>query len=169
MAYLLSFSIIMLNTDLHNPNIKQERKMTLSQFVSQNKDYGKDVSQGKVLPLDYLVSIYNSIKSSEFEVHKKTPGGGGEDKKELKGREVLPGYSNLNTNTFKYKYTCHNCKYFYINCSYILFYVLPQDHKVSSILNLLFSHELNCHRHHLDTLPNHVFLCNVRLPLSFFF
>ena len=56
--------------------------MTLSQFVSQNKDYGKDVSQGKVLPLDYLVSIYNSIKSSEFEVHKKTPGGGGEDKKE---------------------------------------------------------------------------------------
>ena len=71
-AYLLSFSIIMLNTDLHSPNIKPERKMTLSQFVSRNKDYGKDVSNGKILPLDYLVSIYNSIKSSEFEVHKKT-------------------------------------------------------------------------------------------------
>ena len=49
--------------------------MTLSQFVSQNKDYGQDVSKGKILPLEYLVSIYNSIKSSEFEVHKKTAGG----------------------------------------------------------------------------------------------
>ena len=73
-AYLLSFSIIMLNTDLHNPNIKPERKMTLSQFVSQNKDYGNDVSQGKVLPLNFLVNIYNSIKSSEFETHNSKNG-----------------------------------------------------------------------------------------------
>eukprot|EP00946_MAST-07B_sp_MAST-7B-sp1_P004415 g4415.t1 len=78
-AYLLSFSIIMLNTDLHNPNIKPERKMTLSQFVATNKDYGDDVSQGRVLPLDFLVSIYNSIKSSEFETHKGKPGGNGEN------------------------------------------------------------------------------------------
>jgi len=32
-AYLLSFSIIMLNTDLHNPNIRRDRKMTLDAFV----------------------------------------------------------------------------------------------------------------------------------------
>jgi len=32
-AYLLSFSIIMLNTDLHNPNVRRDRKMTLDAFV----------------------------------------------------------------------------------------------------------------------------------------
>ena len=30
-GYVLSFSIIMLNTDLHNPSIKQNKKMTLAQ------------------------------------------------------------------------------------------------------------------------------------------
>ena len=32
-AYLLSFSIIMLNTDLHNPNIRRDRKMSLDAFI----------------------------------------------------------------------------------------------------------------------------------------
>ena len=36
-VYLLSFFIIMLNTDLHNPNIKAENKMSLGDFVKQNK------------------------------------------------------------------------------------------------------------------------------------
>eukprot|EP00949_MAST-11_sp_MAST-11-sp1_P000426 g426.t1 len=65
-AYLLSFSIIMLNTDLHNENIRPERKMTLSQFVTQNKNYGTEVSGGRELPIDFLVQIYNSIKSREI-------------------------------------------------------------------------------------------------------
>ena len=65
-AYLLSFSIIMLNTDLHNPNIKPENKMSLSDFVKQNTNYGQEVSRGVDLPLDYLVGIYNSIKTYEI-------------------------------------------------------------------------------------------------------
>ena len=65
-AYLLSFSIIMLNTDLHNPNIKPENKMSLSDFVKQNTNYGQEVSRGVDLPLDYLVGIYNSIKTNEI-------------------------------------------------------------------------------------------------------
>ena len=32
-AYLLSFSIIMLNTDLHNKNIREDRKMTVHDFI----------------------------------------------------------------------------------------------------------------------------------------
>ena len=79
----------MLNTDLHNPNIKPERKMTLSQFVGTNKDYGQEVSQGKELPLNYLVSIYNSIKSSEFETHKKTPGIVEDDSAAAKGGDNM--------------------------------------------------------------------------------
>jgi Sec7-like guanine-nucleotide exchange factor len=35
-AYLLMFSIIMLNTDRHNLNIKPEKKMTLEQFIKNN-------------------------------------------------------------------------------------------------------------------------------------
>ena len=31
--FVLAFSIIMLNTDLHNPNIPPEKKMTLQQYV----------------------------------------------------------------------------------------------------------------------------------------
>lgn len=42
-AYLLSFSIIMLNTDLHNPNIRPEKRMTPGDFVRNNRNYGKDI------------------------------------------------------------------------------------------------------------------------------
>lgn len=42
-AYLLSFSIIMLNTDLHNPNIRPEKRMTPPDFVRNNRNYGKDI------------------------------------------------------------------------------------------------------------------------------
>ena len=33
--FVLAYSTIMLNTDLHNPQVK--RKMTLEQFVSNNR------------------------------------------------------------------------------------------------------------------------------------
>ncbi|MDR3737732.1 MAG: Sec7 domain-containing protein, partial [Terracidiphilus sp.] len=36
-AEILTFSLIMLHTDAHNPNIKKEKKMTLAQFVSNNR------------------------------------------------------------------------------------------------------------------------------------
>jgi Sec7-like guanine-nucleotide exchange factor len=60
-TYLLTFSIIMLNTDRHNPNIKVERKMTMEQFVRNNANYGADVKQTYPLPPDFLESIYASI------------------------------------------------------------------------------------------------------------
>ena len=62
-AYLLSFSIIMLNTDLHNVNIRADRKMTLNDFVRNNTDYGRDITEkGRELPREYLGGIYKSIK-----------------------------------------------------------------------------------------------------------
>ena len=36
-AYLLAFSIIMLNTDAHNPNIKKERKITMEEWIRNSK------------------------------------------------------------------------------------------------------------------------------------
>ncbi len=60
-TYLLSFSIIMLNTDRHNPNIRADRRMTLDQFVRNNTNYGKDVNQTVPLPRSFLESIFHSI------------------------------------------------------------------------------------------------------------
>ena len=49
-CYVLSFSIIMLNTALHNPNVKT--KISIEQFVKQNRG----IDSGKDLPKDILVS-----------------------------------------------------------------------------------------------------------------
>jgi hypothetical protein len=65
-TYLLTFSIIMLNTDRHNPNIKAERKMTVEQFILYNTNYGVDVNQTIPLARDYLEGIYSSI--SEYPI-----------------------------------------------------------------------------------------------------
>jgi hypothetical protein len=34
---VLTFSLIMLHTDAHNPSVKKERKMTLQQFITNNR------------------------------------------------------------------------------------------------------------------------------------
>jgi len=66
-AYLLSFSIIMLNTDQHNDNIREDRKMSAEDFVKNNTDYGADITEkGHELPADYLVGIYESIREEEI-------------------------------------------------------------------------------------------------------
>lgn len=60
-TYILTFSIIMLNTDRHNPNVRADRKMTLEQFVRNNTNYGKDGNQTVPLPKDFLTAIFHSI------------------------------------------------------------------------------------------------------------
>eukprot|EP00055_Hartaetosiga_balthica_P007774 m.27307 g.27307 ORF g.27307 m.27307 type:complete len:396 (+) comp5929_c0_seq1:73-1260(+) len=62
-AYVLAFATIMLNTSLHNPNIKD--KMTLDGFFNMNRgiDNGKDVDP------QFLQGIYESIGEKEFDVH----------------------------------------------------------------------------------------------------
>ena len=66
-AYLLSFSIIMLNTDQHNDNIREDRKMTKRDFIKNNTDYGSDITEpGKEFPAEYLGGIYDSIREEEI-------------------------------------------------------------------------------------------------------
>jgi hypothetical protein len=65
-AYLLSFSLIMLNTDLHNPNIRPEKKMSLDDFIKNNKNYGVEVSHNQDLPNDFLTELYNTIANDEI-------------------------------------------------------------------------------------------------------
>jgi brefeldin A-inhibited guanine nucleotide-exchange protein len=42
MAFILAFSTIMLQTNLHNPAIKDDKRMTKEQFIKQNKGISAD-------------------------------------------------------------------------------------------------------------------------------
>ncbi|CAN0123497.1 unnamed protein product, partial [Ectocarpus sp. 13 AM-2016] len=93
-AYLLSFSVIMLNTDLHNPNIRPEKRMSCGAFVRNNENYGGDISGGRDLPADYLESVYTSIKEQPI----ATSGGGPDDAVTAHGwQDLLRRYGDTST------------------------------------------------------------------------
>lgn len=63
-AFILSFSTIMLNTDLHNPQIPANKKMTKEEFIRNNRG----INDNQDLPRDYLCSLYDEIKAKQIQV-----------------------------------------------------------------------------------------------------
>lgn len=61
-VFILSFSLIMLNTDLHNRSIASNQKMTLEAFINTNRG----IDGGKDLPAELLEDLYNRIKTNEI-------------------------------------------------------------------------------------------------------
>lgn len=61
-AFVLAFSVIMLNTDLHNPNIPQEKKMNLDEFIRNNRG----CNDGADFPVDMMTNIFNNILENPF-------------------------------------------------------------------------------------------------------
>jgi len=61
-CFVLSFAIIMLNTSLHNPSVRE--KPTLEKFISLNRS----INNGKDLPRQLLESLYESIKQEPFKI-----------------------------------------------------------------------------------------------------
>ncbi|KAM9481964.1 cytohesin 4b [Clarias gariepinus] len=61
-CYILSFAIIMLNTSLHNPNVKD--KTTLERFISMNRG----INNGEDLPNELLTKLYDSIRNEPFKI-----------------------------------------------------------------------------------------------------
>uniref|UniRef100_A0A3P8VN02 Cytohesin 1a n=1 Tax=Cynoglossus semilaevis TaxID=244447 RepID=A0A3P8VN02_CYNSE len=61
-CYILSFAIIMLNTSLHNPNVKD--KPTVERIISMNRG----INDGGDLPEDLLRNLYDSIKNEPFKI-----------------------------------------------------------------------------------------------------
>lgn len=61
-CYVLSFAVIMLNTSLHNPSVKD--KPTVDQFVSMNRG----INDGGDLPRELLASLFDSIKTEPFKI-----------------------------------------------------------------------------------------------------
>ena len=64
-TYCLCFSIIMLNTDLHNQNMKDEARMTLDDYIKFNTTYG-EMNRDCPLPAALLTSIYRSILAEQL-------------------------------------------------------------------------------------------------------
>ncbi|KAM6142771.1 LOW QUALITY PROTEIN: brefeldin A-inhibited guanine nucleotide-exchange protein 1 [Phoenicopterus ruber ruber] len=58
-AYVLAYSIIMLTTDLHSPQVK---KMTKEQYIKMNRG----INDSKDLPEEYLSAIYNEIAGKKI-------------------------------------------------------------------------------------------------------
>lgn len=63
-CYVISFAVIMLNTSLHNPNIKESQRQSLDQFIAMNKG----INGGEDLRRDLLVDLYENIKKEPFKI-----------------------------------------------------------------------------------------------------
>ncbi|KAJ3607546.1 hypothetical protein NHX12_024597 [Muraenolepis orangiensis] len=61
-CYVLSFAIIMLNTSLHNPNVRD--KPPVERFISMNRG----INEGGDLPEELLRNLYDSIKNEPFKI-----------------------------------------------------------------------------------------------------
>jgi Sec7 domain len=63
-VYVLSFSIVMLNTDRHNPAIKPEKKMTFEEFTKNNRG----IDDGKDVPFTVLREIFDDVSEQEMKM-----------------------------------------------------------------------------------------------------
>ncbi|CAI4056876.1 hypothetical protein SUVZ_02G2930 [Saccharomyces uvarum] len=61
-AYVLSYSLIMLNTDLHSSRIKN--KMSLQEFLENNEG----IDNGRDLPKEFLEGLFNEIAKNEIKL-----------------------------------------------------------------------------------------------------
>ncbi|KAG2279138.1 hypothetical protein Bca52824_061693 [Brassica carinata] len=59
-VHILCYSLIMLNTDQHNPQVK--KKMTEDEFIRNNRA----INAGKDLPREYLSELFQSISTNAF-------------------------------------------------------------------------------------------------------
>ena len=61
-VYVLTYAIIMLNTDQHNPNVRSQNRMSSTDFARNLRG----VNGGQDFAPEYLQGIYDSIKTNEI-------------------------------------------------------------------------------------------------------
>eukprot|EP01125_Pyxidicula_operculata_P002417 TRINITY_DN1228_c1_g3_i2.p1 TRINITY_DN1228_c1_g3~~TRINITY_DN1228_c1_g3_i2.p1 ORF type:complete len:932 (-),score=264.33 TRINITY_DN1228_c1_g3_i2:90-2885(-) len=66
-AFVLSFSLIMLNTDRHNPAVPEKDKMTKEQFIKNNRNTWNDQDP----PQELLEKLYDNIINNEIQMRTK--------------------------------------------------------------------------------------------------
>jgi brefeldin A-inhibited guanine nucleotide-exchange protein len=79
MAFILAFSTIMLQTNLHNPAIRDDKRMTKDQFIKQNKGISSDGE----LPESMLCDIYDRIQANPISLNTDE-----KQKKQMKKEDV---------------------------------------------------------------------------------
>lgn len=60
--FVLAFSVVLLNTDLHTPSVKADKRMKLDDYVRNLRG----VDEGHDLDRDMLAGIYERIKAHPF-------------------------------------------------------------------------------------------------------
>lgn len=78
-AFLLAFSTIILQTDLHNPAMKASNRMSVDDFVRNNRK----INAGEDLPRHFLESVYEAIKQRPIHAPYELAPGAGNDAVEL--------------------------------------------------------------------------------------
>ncbi|KIM46215.1 hypothetical protein M413DRAFT_441285 [Hebeloma cylindrosporum] len=68
-AYILAYSVIMLNTDAHNPQVK--KRMTKSDFLKNNRE----INGGEDLPEEFLSQIFDDIVNNEIRMKDEVEAG----------------------------------------------------------------------------------------------
>jgi brefeldin A-inhibited guanine nucleotide-exchange protein len=81
-AYVLAYSLIMLNTDAHSSQIK--KKMTQQEFVNMNRG----INDSKDLPSAFLEQLYQGITTNEIKIKEFDPVAEHAKKQEKEGRST---------------------------------------------------------------------------------
>lgn len=82
-AYAISFSIIMLQTDLHNENIK--RKITCEEWIKNTRE----VEFAREVPLSDLNDIYERVKNKPLKMKTIFTTDGNQEQNQKKSRQLL--------------------------------------------------------------------------------
>lgn len=82
-AFVLGYSVIMLNTDLHNPNIAPENRMTPEGFIRNCRG----INDGGDFPPEYLTDIYNRIQQNAISLKEDDMARQQQDKKRYRNKE----------------------------------------------------------------------------------
>ncbi len=88
-AYVLAYSLIMLNTDAHSSQIK--KKMTQQEFVNMNRG----INDQKDLPNAFLEQLYQAITTNEIKIKEFDPVAEHAKKQEASGLTSRPNKTKL--------------------------------------------------------------------------
>lgn len=126
-CYVLSFSIIMLNTSLHNPSVKD--KPSVEQFITMNRG----IDNGGDLPQDLLVSLYESIKKEPF----KIPEDDGNDLMHTFFNPVKEGWLwKQGTSKLSGRYKSWKRRWFILNDNCLYYFQFTTDKEPKGIIPL---------------------------------
>lgn len=133
-CYVLSFAIIMLNTSLHNPSVKD--KPSVEQFISMNRG----INNGGDLPRELLESLYESIRTEPFKIPQDD------------GNDLMHTFFNPDKEGWLWKqggrYKSWKRRWFILNDNCLYYFEYTTDKEPRGIIpleNILVSAQCSCH------------------------